>query len=95
MNYFKRLHKIIKTKQEIKQAKLDLELKQSTCNHLYEYAGSKEYIDSSIFDISMRDEHVVVCTKCGFEYESFSNSEIELLINKSKIKNVGKSTVIN
>lgn len=45
MNYFKRLYKIIKTKQAIKQAELDLELKQSTCNHLYEYAGSKEYID--------------------------------------------------
>lgn len=95
MNYFKRLHKIIKTKQEIKQAELDLKLIQTTCNHLYEYAGSKEYIDSSIFDISMRDEHVAVCNKCGFEYESLSIGEIELLIDKSKIKNVGKSTVIN
>lgn len=95
MNYFKRLHKIIKTKQEIKQAELDLKLKQSTCNHLYEYVGSKEYIDSSIFDISIRDEHVAVCIKCGIEYESLSIGEIELLINKSKIKNFGKSTVIN
>lgn len=95
MCYFKRLYKIIKTKQVIKQAKLDLELKQSTCNHLYEYAGSKEYIDYSIFDIDMYEKHAAVCIKCGFEYESFSISEIELLINKSKIKNVGKSTVIN
>lgn len=39
MNYYKRLYKIIKTKQEIKQAELDLELKKSICNHLYEYAG--------------------------------------------------------
>lgn len=95
MNYFKRLHKIIKTKQEIKQAELDLKLKQTTCNHLYEYAGSKEYIDGSIFDCSVCDKHVAVCNKCGFEYESLSIGEIELLINKSKIKNVGKSTVIN
>lgn len=88
-NYLKLLGKIIKTKQEIKKYKLNLESKQSKCMHLYVYAGNEE-ITSDSYPVTYEEYYTVVCSKCGFERSVHTRRECRFLINKSEIINRDK-----
>lgn len=86
VNYFKRLGENIKTKQKIKKYKLNSELKQSQCMHLYVYAGNEE-ITSDSYPVTYEEWYGVVCGKCGFERRVHTIRECRFLINKSEIIN--------
>lgn len=71
---------------EIKKINSEKLYMQAICDHDWYYAGeNKEWIYNG-YDSDLNVTHIAVCSECELERRDEYKSNIDTLINKSKIK---------